>query len=129
MESISSDNRQKVITMLQQIREAIDNLKEWNSNVMSEDDYYNSPDGMKNLAASCMLIESIGESFKRIDKLTKSFLLPERAEIPWQDVIGIRNHIAHGYFDIDGEIVFSTVKNDLDSISEATDYFLRKLEA
>lgn len=129
MESISSDNRQKVITMLHQIREAIENLKEWNRNILSEDDYYNSPGGMKNLAASCMLIESIGESFKKIDKLTNSSLLVERTEIPWSDVIGIRNHIAHGYFDIDGEIVFDTVKNDLEPISEATDYFLQRLKA
>lgn len=74
-----------------------------------------------------MLIEAIREGFKRIDKLTKSSLLPERSEIPWNEVIGIRNHIAHGYFDIDGEIVFNTIKNDLDSIKVATEYFLSKL--
>ena len=62
---------------------------------------------MKNLAASCMLIEAIGEGIKRINELTQSKLLAERPEIPWVDVIGIRNHIAHGYFDIDGDIVFA----------------------
>ncbi|MCF2643986.1 DUF86 domain-containing protein [Prevotella stercorea] len=29
--------------------------------------------------------------------------------------MGIRNHIAHGYFDIDGDMVFDVVKNDLNS--------------
>lgn len=74
---------------------------------------------MKNLAASCMLIEAIGEGVKQIDKFTDSKLLIERPEIPWKDVIGIRNHIAHGYFDIDGDIVFDVVKNNLDSLQEA----------
>lgn len=37
---------------------------------------------MKNLAASCMLIEAIGEGVKQIDKLTQSRLLDERPEIP-----------------------------------------------
>ena len=78
------------------------------------------------MAASCMLIEAIGEGIKQIDKLTSSNLLKERSEIPWMDVIGIRNHIAHGYFDIDGDIVYDVVKNDLTSLLEAIEYFLDK---
>lgn len=81
---------------------------------------------MKNLAASCMLIEAIGEGVKQIDKFTDSKLLIERPEIPWKDVIGIRNHIAHGYFDIDGDVVFDVVKNNLDSLQEAIEYFLKQ---
>lgn len=81
---------------------------------------------MKNLAASCMLIEAIGEGVKQIDKFTDSKILIERPEIPWKDVIGIRNHIAHGYFDIDGDIVFDVVKNNLDSLQEAIEYFLKQ---
>lgn len=107
-----------------QIRTAIIQLKEWNNNVQSSDDYYCSPDGMKNLAASCMLIEAIGEGVKQIDKITDSKLLVKRPEIPWKDVIGIRNHIAHGYFDIDGDMVFDVIKNDLDSLLEAIEYFI-----
>lgn len=105
---------------------AILQLKEWNSSVLSVDDYYGSPEGMKNLAASCMLIEAIGEGVKQIDKLSKSQLLQERPEIPWVDIIGIRNHIAHGYFDIDGDIVFDVVKNNLDDLLEAVEFFLEK---
>jgi uncharacterized protein with HEPN domain len=109
-----------------QIENAIQQLKDWNDNILSSDDYYSSPEGMKNLAASCMLIEAIGEGVKQIDKFTDSKLLIERPEIPWKDVIGIRNHIAHGYFDIDGDIVFDIVKNNLDSLQEAIEYFLKQ---
>ena len=84
--------------------------------------------GMKNLAASCMLIEAIGEGVRQIDKLTQSRLWSERPEIPWIDVIGVRNHIAHGYFDIDGDIVFDIVKNNLGSLLAAVEYFLGKSE-
>ena len=79
-----------------------------------------------NLAASCMLIEAIGEGVKQIDRLTQSRLLIERPEIPWQDVIGIRNHIAHGYFDIDGDIVLDVIKNNLDDLLAAIEYFIAK---
>ena len=110
--------------LLVQIRTAILQLKDWNSNIISSDDYYSSPDGMKNLAASCMLIEAIGEGIKKIDKITDGRLLVNRPEIPWKDVIGIRNHIAHGYFDIDGDMVLDVVKNDLDSLLEAINFFI-----
>lgn len=110
--------------LLVQIRTAILQLKDWNSNIISSDDYYSSPDGMKNLAASCMLIEAIGEGIKQIDKITDGRLLVNRPEIPWKDVIGIRNHIAHGYFNIDGDMVLDVVKNDLDSLLEAINFFI-----
>jgi hypothetical protein len=58
---------------------------------------------------------------------TKGLLLTERPEIPWSDVIGIRNHIAHGYFDINGYLVFDTIKNNLDTLQEAIKYFLQTL--
>lgn len=124
MESSLLNNR--IYSTFEQIKLAILQLKEWNSCVLSVDDYYGSPEGMKNLAASCMLIEAIGEGVKQIDKLSKSQLLQERPEIPWVDIIGIRNHIAHGYFDIDGDIVFDVVKNNLDDLLEAVEFFLEK---
>ena len=94
---------------------------------MKVDDYLLSPDGMKNLAASCMLIESIGEGFKKIDKDTNSQLLSLWPSIPWKAVKGMRDQIAHGYFNIDAEVVFNTVKNDLDPLLQATHFFIKEL--
>ena len=116
----------RIAGTLLQIKKAIVQLQDWNKDIQNVDDYYSTPEGMKNLAASCMLIEAIGEGVKQIDKLTQSRLLNERPEIPWQDVIGIRNHIAHGYFDIDGDIVLDVIKNNLDELLAAINYFITK---
>lgn len=116
----------RIAGTLLQIKKAIEQLQDWNKDIQNVDDYYSTPEGMKNLAASCMLIEAIGEGVKQIDKLTRSRLLDERPEIPWQDVIGIRNHIAHGYFDIDGDIVLDVIKNNLDELLAAINYFITK---
>lgn len=124
MESTSLNKR--ILTIFQQIQGAILQLQSWNTDIDTPEDYYISSDGIKNLAASCMLIEAIGEGIKQIDKLTESKLWSERPEIPWIDVIGIRNHIAHGYFDIDGDIVFDVVKHNLDDLLKAINYFLDK---
>ena len=116
----------RIAGTLLQIKKAIEQLQDWNKDILNVDDYYSTPEGMKNLAASCMLIEAIGEGVKQIDKLTQSRLLDERPEIPWQDVIGTRNHIAHGYFDIDGDIVLDVIKNNLDELLAAINYFITK---
>ena len=128
MESLSSDKKRRTVEMLRQIESAISDLELWNREIHTPDDYYVSPYGMRNLAASCMLIEAIGESFKQIDKITDGRLLVMRNDIPWKEVIGMRNHIAHGYFDIDGEVVFTTIKYELQKLSNAVTYFLNILE-
>ena len=127
MEFTSYNNRLRVLSIFKQIEKAIEQLQEWNNSVKSVDDYYLSPEGMQKLAANCMLIEAIGEGIHQINRITGGNLLSERSEIPWEDVIGIRNHIAHGYFDIDAEIVLSVIKIDLLPLLEAIRYFINEL--
>ena len=127
MESISLQQLRIVEDMLKQIRESITNLEKWNSSFSNANDLLSSPDGVKTLAADCMLIEAIGEGIKRIDERTQQQLLPNRPEIPWVAVKGMRNHIAHGYFDINTDLVWDTVKNDLPPLRDAIDYFIENL--
>ena len=127
-EYTSYNNKDRLISILSQIADAIERLKEWNDSIQTSDDYYSSSSGMQKLAASCMLIEAIGESVNQIDKITDGRLLSLRPEIPWKDVIGIRNHIAHGYFDIDGDVVLSTVKEDIAPLLEAVIYLIEYLK-
>lgn len=126
MESISSGKKQKAIALLIQIQNAISDLKECNKSVESKEDYFTSSEGSKQLLASCILMEAIGDGFKRIDMLTHSSLLSERDDISWKDVVGVRDYIAHDEA-IDGAIVFHAVKKDLNNLAEATEYFLKRL--
>ncbi|MBE6256838.1 MAG: DUF86 domain-containing protein [Prevotella sp.] len=127
MASISLQQLRVVEDMLQQIRDSIHNLELWNEPYTDLNEMLASPDGVKTLAANCMLIEAIGEGFKRIDERTEEQLLQFRPEIPWKAVKGMRNHIAHGYFDINYELVWDVVKNDLTPLRDAVDYFLEHL--
>lgn len=127
MASMSYKQLEVVEDLLKQIKQAILDLQSWNEGVSTVDDWLSSPDGMKTLAANCMLIEAIGEGFRNIDDRTSQQLLPIRPEIPWREVIGMRHHIAHGYFDINSELVLDAIKNDLAPLLEATDYLLTHL--
>lgn len=39
-------------------------------------------------------------------------------------IMGMRNHIAHGYFDINEDYVLSVIKNDLAPLLEAVEYLI-----
>lgn len=92
---------------------ACDMIMTWNSHVRSVDDYVTSSDGMQTMAASCMLIESIGEGVKKIDKILPDFLQNNAPDIPWKNIKGLRDHIAHGYFNLDEEIIYDVSINEI----------------
>ena len=127
MESISFQQLKIVEDQLHQIREAIHNLEVWNGTITDINELLTSENGMKTLAADCMLIEAIGEGIKRIDERTNQQLLSARPEIPWKAVKGMRDRIAHGYFDINTDFVWDVVKNDLPALRDAINYFVEHL--
>ena len=91
MASISLQQLRIVEDTLKQIRESIHNLELWNAPFVEVNDMLTSPEGAKTLAADCMLIEAMGEGFKRIDERTQGHLLSTRPEIPWKAVKGIND--------------------------------------
>jgi uncharacterized protein with HEPN domain len=54
-------------------------------------------------------IEIIGEAASKISDETRIRF----NNIPWQDIVGMRNKLIHGYFDVNSKLVWNTIKNDL----------------
>lgn len=54
-------------------------------------------------------IEIIGEASKNLSPEFKEKV----PEIPWRDVVGMRNKLIHDYFEVDIEAVWKTVQEDL----------------
>jgi uncharacterized protein with HEPN domain len=59
--------------------------------------------------ATVRLIEIIGEAAAKISPETRE----AHPEIPWNDIVGTRNRLIHGYEDVDLNIVWQIVKEDL----------------
>ena len=99
-----------------------------NSQAIDDSQYYVlSPAGMERLESTCMLLLAIGESIKGIDKMTRKQLLPNYPEVDWKGAMGIRDIIAHHYFDIDESIVFDVVKNKLPGMLETINKIIEEL--
>ena len=57
-------------------------------------------------------IEIVGEAASRVSAGARA----THQGIPWPEIIGMRNRIVHAYFDIDLELVWRVVKNELPSL-------------
>ena len=56
---------------------------------------------------------SIGEAASKVSRATRSDL----STIPWQDITDMRNRLVHAYFDINLNIVWHTVTEELPALT------------
>ena len=125
--SFSPINIPQTRLILTQLIEACDLLLLWNREVQTAQEYYQSPEGVQKMAASCMIIESIGEGVKRLDKVAPNLLAECAPDVPWKSVKGLRDRIAHGYFDIDGDIIFDVISNKITPLKSAFQSVIQNL--
>lgn len=127
MEFESTEQIQMVYETLNNIKMAIERLEERSENIHSVDDYLSSPSGMEKLDAACMVLIALGESVKTLDKLTEKQLLPSYPSIDWKGVMGVRDIIAHHYFEVDPDAVFNIIQKDLAPLKQAINDFKEQL--
>lgn len=98
---------------LELIRDSLELIEKRCSDIYSVDDFLLSDSGMMKLDSVCMKLTAIGESIKNLDKITNKELLVKYPEIPWRNVMGIRDIIVHHYFDVDADEIFRICKEDI----------------
>lgn len=103
---IALDSLQKIKTMLELITERAKVVK-------TPDDFLRSPGGMMRLDAICMNLIALGETVKGLDKQTNAQLLNNYPDVYWRGVMGMRDKISHHYFEIDTDVVFRTLEEDI----------------
>ena len=72
------------------------------------------------LLALVKAVEIIGEAATRVSTETRL----ECPGIPWQDIVAMRHRLTQGYYDIDLDIVWSTVTDDLPPLAAELDRVL-----
>ena len=111
-------NKTLIIEALEQLEQVIENLLESTFHISDISELPKTADGMLRLNGICMCFIIIGEEVKRIDRYTEKHFLSNYPSIPWDSVMGMRDRIAHGYFEIDIDVVFDALKNDIPPLLE-----------
>lgn len=60
------------------------------------------------------LLQMIGEAARRVSEAFRN----EHPELPWKQIIGMRNKVVHDYMYIDEDVVWETVMDDLPVLIE-----------
>ncbi|MDR0836285.1 MAG: DUF86 domain-containing protein [Tannerella sp.] len=77
------------------------------------DDFLTSPSGVDLLDMVCMRLLAVGETVKAIDRRTEGTLLSKYPDVPWRQIMGIRDRIAHNYFEINPLLIFGIIKDNI----------------
>jgi uncharacterized protein with HEPN domain len=64
------------------------------------------------LFAVVRAVEVIGEAASKVSEETRAMA----PGIPWGGIVSMRNRLIHGYFDIDTDIVWKTVTDELPAL-------------
>lgn len=67
--------------------------------------------------AVVMSLVILGEASTKVMDRYETFALAH-PQVPWRSMRGMRNRIAHGYFDIDLDVVWETVRTALPQLLE-----------
>jgi len=112
---------------LESVLEALERIPRRMADVPRAEYFAESEEGKDRLDAICMILIAVGEAFKQIDRSTEGKLLARYPEVDWSGVMGVRDVIAHGYFDVDVEEVFSICRTDIPELIQTVRKMLKDL--
>ena len=119
---------QIIKSLLKKIFQTVERILANSETITSPSFYLLTPSGMERLESTCMLLIAIGEGVKGVDKLTDKKLLSFYPEMDWKGVMGMRDIIAHHYFDLDAEIVYDVIKHDLPKLKDVLQQIIDDLK-
>ncbi|MFZ2145984.1 MAG: DUF86 domain-containing protein [Sedimentisphaerales bacterium] len=93
---------------LKDILDAISDIEVFIANI-NEAEFYKNKEKMY---AVVRALEIIGEAAKNLSKELRA----KHKEIPWKEIVGMRDKLIHGYFGIKWELVWETVKNKISEL-------------
>jgi uncharacterized protein with HEPN domain len=96
------------LTRLKHIRDAATEALSFTENRTREE---LDSDRMLSLAL-VRLIEIIGEAGNHVSEDCQN----NYYKIPWRQIVGMRNRIIHAYFDVDLDIIWQVITQDLESL-------------
>ncbi len=97
--------RQKNIIYIKHIRDAIKSILEYTKDVNKKS--FNSKELIQD--AIIRRIEIIGEAVKNVSNEFRE----KYSDIPWKKIVGMRDKLIHGYFNVDVERVWNVIINDI----------------
>ncbi len=112
-------NRSLLLELFLEIEEAIRRIERRFAGIQSPADFTRNDDGLDRLDGISMMLIAISENIRRIEKTINNQLEDEDPSIDWESIKGIRNILAHDYFNIDPDEIYVICSHDLIHLKQA----------
>jgi uncharacterized protein with HEPN domain len=103
---------------LKDILDALDSIEAFVQG-MNQDDFEKDD---KTASAVVKKFEIIGEATKQLSSEVRQ----KYPEVPWSDMAGMRDRLIHGYFGVDYEVVWRTIKERIPQVKPQIRKILEK---
>jgi len=100
--------KREFIDYINDIMDSIEKIETFTKNM--EYNKFISDDKTNYAVVRCF--EIIGEATKSIPKQ----IIKNNQHVPWQEMAGIRDKLIHGYFGVNLEVVWKTIKEDIPNL-------------
>ncbi len=121
-------DKELVLEVLGQIRTASQTILDRFEPIKTVSDFTDSPAGREKMDSICMLLIAIGESLKKLDKITDASLLSNYSQIDWKKAKGLRDIISHQYFDVNAEAIFNVCETKINVLSDTITKIIEDLK-
>lgn len=105
-----------LVDMLDFVRHQALFIQDTTKTVSSISDFIDSQSGMILYNSTCMCLQTIGETLRKIDDLTGKRFLTCYSQIHWRSIFGLRNIISHEYAAADPEKIFNTIQSGVPTL-------------
>ena len=112
---------------LQLILEALERIPRRFANITTPDNFVSSQSGVDIMDSICMVLLATGEELKKIDHETAGTLFANYPQINWRGAIGLRDVLAHGYFQVDPEQLFAICQDNVPPLIETVKEMIRDI--
>lgn len=107
-----------LLQLFLEIDEAIRRIERRFIGINKPNDFIYDDDGLDRLDSISMMLIAISENIRKIDKIIGKATFDKYPDVNWEQVKGIRNILAHAYFDIDHDEIYSICAVELESLKQ-----------
>ncbi len=117
-----------LVEKLKTLLDALERIPRRFADIAAPVDFHASDAGIDRMDAICMILIAAGEELKNIDRKTEGKLLSLYPGVRWRGAMGVRDVLAHGYFQVNAEQLFDICENDIPELIETVKTMIQDIE-
>jgi uncharacterized protein with HEPN domain len=118
-----------LVERLQLALTALERIPRRFASITQPNDFLTSEAGVERMDSICMILIAAGEEFKKIDRQTGGKLFARYPQVQWRGAIGLRDVLAHGYFDVDAEQLYTICRDRIPGLIATLQQMIHDLDS